>query len=94
MLAESASGTWDLVFLDAERGAYVGYWPHLLRALRAGGLLIVDNVLSHPDEVAPFLAIVSAERAVTSTLVPVGAGVQLIVKNPRCRALRACRAVG
>lgn len=57
--------------------------PGVLRALRAGGLLIVDNVLSHPDEVAPFLAIVSAGRAVTSTLVPVGAGVQLIVKNPK-----------
>lgn len=80
-LAESASGAWDLVFLDAERGDYVGYWPDLLRTLGRGGLLIVDNVLSHADEVAPFLAVVSAERAVTSALVPIGAGAQLIVKN-------------
>ena len=28
-LAQSSSGTCDLVFLDAERGAYVGYWPDL-----------------------------------------------------------------
>ena len=81
-LAQCAGGAWDLVFLDAERGAYAGYWPNLLRALRPGGLLVVDNVLSHAGEVAPFLALVAAEPAVTSAQVPIGAGVQLIVKNP------------
>jgi predicted O-methyltransferase YrrM len=81
-LAQCAGGAWDLVFLDAERGAYAGYWPDLLRALRPGGLLVVDNVLSHAGEVASFLALVAAEPAVTSAQVPIGAGVQLIVKNP------------
>jgi predicted O-methyltransferase YrrM len=81
-LAQSESGAWDVVFLDAERGAYVGYWPELLRVLRHGGLLVVDNVISHADEVAPFLSLVSTEPAATSTQVPIGAGVQLIVKNP------------
>ena len=82
ILAQSAGGLWDLVFLDAERAAYVGYWPDLLRVLRVGGLLIVDNVLSHSDEVAPFLSLVATEPAVTSSQVPVGAGLQLIVKSP------------
>ena len=81
-LARSESGIWDVVFLDAERGAYVGYWPDLLRALRVGGLLVVDNVLSHAEEVASFLNLVSTEPAVTSTQVPIGAGLQLIVKSP------------
>lgn len=80
-LAHTPSDTCDLVFLDAERAAYVGYWPDLLRALRMGGLLVVDNVLSHADEVAPFLSLVSTDPDVTSTQVPIGAGVQLIVKN-------------
>jgi predicted O-methyltransferase YrrM len=80
-LAESASGAWDVIFLDAERDAYAGYWPHLLRVLRDGGLLVVDNVISHADEVAPFLALVSVEPTATSTQVPIGAGVQLIVKK-------------
>lgn len=82
VLTQSASGVWDLVFLDAERDAYVGYWSDLLRALRFGGLLVVDNVLSHANEVASFLALVSSEPAATSSQVPIGAGVQLIVKNP------------
>ena len=82
VLAQSSDGEWDFVFLDAERGAYEGYWPDLLRALRPGGLLVVDNVLSHADEVASFLSLVAAEPGVTSAQLPIGAGVQLIVKNP------------
>jgi predicted O-methyltransferase YrrM len=82
VLSQSASGTWDLIFLDAERGAYVRYWSDLLRALRFGGLLVVDNVLSHANEVAAFLSLVSSEPSATSTQLPIGAGVQLIVKNP------------
>jgi predicted O-methyltransferase YrrM len=71
------------VFLDAERPAYAGYWPDLLRTLRpAGGLLAIDNVLSHPDEVADVLALIAAEPAVTGALVPIGAGVQLVVRQP------------
>jgi predicted O-methyltransferase YrrM len=80
-LRASADGVWDLVFLDAERPAYAGYWPDVLRALRPGGVLAVDNVLSHPDEVAELLALIAAEPAVTSTLVPIGAGLQLALKR-------------
>lgn len=47
--------------------------------LRPGGLLVVDNVLSHADEVAAFRALVSAEPAVTEALVPTGAGALLIL---------------
>jgi predicted O-methyltransferase YrrM len=81
-LHESPDGAWDFVFLDAERPAYAGYWPDLLRALRpAGGLLAIDNVLSHADEVAAFTALIEAERAVTTALVPIGAGVRLAIRD-------------
>jgi predicted O-methyltransferase YrrM len=80
-LRDAPDGAWDLIFLDAERPAYAGYWPDLLRTLRAdGGLLAVDNVLSHADEVADFTALVEAEPAVSSCVVPCGAGLQLIVR--------------
>jgi predicted O-methyltransferase YrrM len=80
-LQASADAEWDLVFLDAERPAYAGYWPDVLRTLRPGGVLAVDNVLSHPDEVAGLLALISAEPAVTSTLVPIGAGLELALRR-------------
>jgi predicted O-methyltransferase YrrM len=71
--------SWDLVLLDAERPAYPGYWPDLRRTLCPGGLLAVDNVLSHPDEVVAFRALLDAAPEVTSTVVPVGAGLLLAV---------------
>jgi predicted O-methyltransferase YrrM len=80
-LRASPGGGWDLVFLDAERPAYAGYWPDLLRVLRpGGGLLAIDNVVSHAAEVADVTALIEAEPQVTTVLVPVGAGLRLVVR--------------
>jgi predicted O-methyltransferase YrrM len=72
---------WDLIFLDAERPAYAGYWPHLLRILVPRGLLVVDNALSHAKELVDFSELVYGAEGVTSTLLTVGAGVLLAVKS-------------
>jgi predicted O-methyltransferase YrrM len=68
----------DLIFLDAERPAYAGYWPDLARVLASPGVLAVDNVISHATEVADFRALVDADDRVTSSPVPIGAGVLLV----------------
>jgi predicted O-methyltransferase YrrM len=80
-LAEAPDASLDLVFLDAERPHYAGYWPQLLRALRPGGLLAVDNVLSHAHELEAFTALVEAE--LETTVVPVGAGLRLALTPAR-----------
>lgn len=86
-LAGSPDGWWDFVFLDAERPAYAGYWPELLRSVRpAGGLIAVDNVLSHADETAAVGALIDAEPSVISALVPIGAGVRLVVRGEERRS--------
>jgi predicted O-methyltransferase YrrM len=77
-LSSFPQDAFDLVFLDAERPAYVSYWPDLVRILAKPGLLAVDNVLSHPDQVTDFRALVDADDHVTSSEVPIGAGVLLI----------------
>lgn len=81
-LAQTPAGSLDLIFLDAERPAYAGYWPALLRALRPGGALAVDNVVSHAEEVRDFRALVAAEAGVSEALVPTGAGLLLVVRDP------------
>lgn len=86
VLAELPDCGTDVLFLDAERPEYPGWWPHPVRVLRPGGLLAVDNVLSHPDEIAPFLRLVEAEPALTATVVPAGKGELLAVKTVRQRA--------
>jgi predicted O-methyltransferase YrrM len=73
----------DLLFLDAERPEYARWWPHPRRVLRAGGLLVVDNVLSHPDEVVELRARVEGDQELASTIVPVGKGQLLAVRSAR-----------
>ena len=80
MLRRSADGAYDLVFLDSERPEYPGWWPHLKRVLRPGGLMVVDNATSHPAEMAPFVALVTADVQFVTSLVPVGNGEFLAVK--------------
>ncbi len=84
-LARFGVASWDLVFLDAERPAYAGYWPDLVRVLARPGLLAVDNVISHAAEVAEFRALVEADERVTSSVVPIGAGLLLVAPCPTSR---------
>jgi predicted O-methyltransferase YrrM len=81
-LRSFAADAFDLIFLDAERRLYAGYWPDLIRVLRSNGLLVVDNTLSHAKDLVEFSELVYADPQITSTLVTVGAGVLLIVKSP------------
>ncbi len=81
-LRDTPDGALDMIFLDAERPAYAGYWPDLVRVLRPGGLLAVDNVLSHADQVADFRALVRADARVNEAVVPTGAGLLLVVRSP------------
>lgn len=80
VLESAVEASFDLIFLDSERQEYPGWWPHLTRALRRGGLLVVDNATSHPAEMAPFIALVKADANFTTSLVPVGKGEFLAVK--------------
>ena len=81
VLKRAANDSYDLVFLDSERPEYPGWWPELRRVLRPGGLLVVDNATSHPEQMAPFVALVAADPAFTTSLVPVGNGELLAVKG-------------
>ena len=81
LLRQSDPGAYDLIFLDSERPEYPGWWPHIRRVLRPGGLLIVDNAISHVDQMAPFVALVTADPQFKTSLVPVGNGEFLAVKG-------------
>lgn len=74
LLERLEDASFDLVFLDSKRSNYVHWWPNIQRVLRKGGLLVVDNATSHADEMADFMALVSADPDFTTCTVPVGNG--------------------
>jgi predicted O-methyltransferase YrrM len=79
-LGRSHQSAYDLIFLDAERPEYPGWWPHLRRVLSPRGLLIADNATSHAEEMAPFVELVTADAGFVTCLVPVGKGEFVAVK--------------
>lgn len=43
------TGPYDVVFLDAAKGQYIQFLPHILRLLPVGGILIADDCLQGGD---------------------------------------------
>lgn len=71
----------DVIFLDAERAFYGEYVADLKRMLPFGGVLVVDNVVSHADEVADFLAQFQKDNEFLCSTLPIGAGLFVAVKQ-------------
>ncbi|HEY2992704.1 MAG TPA: O-methyltransferase [Methylomirabilota bacterium] len=73
-------GPFDLVFLDADRPSYLTYLELVVPKLRAGGLLVADNVTSHASELQDYLARVKSHPRLFSVTVPIGNGEEIAVK--------------
>ena len=76
------AGPFDFVFLDADRASYLTYLELVLPRVVAGGLIVADNVTSHPDELAAYLARVKSHPALFSVTVPIGKGEEISYKLP------------
>jgi predicted O-methyltransferase YrrM len=81
VLAGGLGAPFDLVFLDADRTRYLAWWPSIRPAVAVGGLLVVDNVQSHPAECAPLLAVVGADASFVAQAVGSGNGVLLAYRT-------------
>ncbi len=77
---KAAQEKFDFILLDAERDAYENYWPDLKRLMKPkGGVLVVDNVISHAAEVNRFIALIKKDPDYMSSILSVGAGLCLVV---------------
>ncbi len=80
-LADLDDESVDLLFLDAERAEYPSWWPHPVRVLRPGGVLVADNALSHPEEIEPLRALIEQDPRLTTTTIGVGKGELLALRR-------------
>ncbi|RZG46796.1 O-methyltransferase [Acinetobacter wuhouensis] len=76
---ENSQQKYDFILLDAERDAYLNYWKDLQNMIEnQGGVLIVDNVISHSAEVKSFITEVKQDQRFITTTLPIGAGLFIV----------------
>lgn len=76
-IVRQLDGPFDAVFFDADRVSAPEQLALLLPRLEPDALLLADNALSHPQEIAGYLAAVAALPGFVSTIVPVGKGLHV-----------------
>ena len=69
----------DIVFLDAEKDDYEELFQLARPKLEPGGLVIADNVISHPDPLALYSEARQADPTLVSVTVPLDRGLELSV---------------
>ncbi len=89
LLENGAEATYDLAFIDADKENYQVYFEYCLKLVRAGGLILIDNVLwggqvineAFQDEstvaIREFNRRLKDDNRVNISLLPVGDGLTL-----------------
>jgi predicted O-methyltransferase YrrM len=71
------AGPFDFVFFDADRVTAHKQLALLLPKLAPPAFLLADNALSHPAEIADYLAAIRNLRDIQHALIPVGKGLSV-----------------
>jgi caffeoyl-CoA O-methyltransferase len=92
LLADGAAGSLDFAFIDAVKEEYPDYYEKVLKLLRPGGLIAIDNVLwegrpADPEEtdsstraIREFNSKLHKDKRVDISLLPVADGLTLALK--------------
>ena len=94
-LAESEK--FDMIFVDAAKGQYMEFFPHCMKMLNEGGLLISDNILykgmTATDELLvrrkvtivkrlrKYLEMLRDSSELSTAIIPIGDGVAISYKE-------------
>lgn len=93
-LAAGEAGTYDFAFIDADKPSYDAYYERLLKLIRSGGVIAIDNVLWSGRVAEPAAADDTETRALQTlndklhrderidlSLLPIGDGLTLARKR-------------
>jgi predicted O-methyltransferase YrrM len=93
LLEAGHAGTFDFAFIDADKSNYDAYYEGVLKLLRKGGLIAIDNVLwggavADPKKNSPdtkairrLNAKIHKDKRVSASLLPIGDGLTLARKR-------------
>lgn len=93
LIEEGRAGTYEMVFIDADKTGYDTYYEHALTLLERGGLICIDNVLwggsvadpenTSEDTVAlrTLNAKIHRDRRVDMAMVPIADGIMMCRKR-------------
>ncbi len=70
-------GPFDWIFFDADRYSAPTQLLHLIPKLTPGALVLADNALSHPNEIAAYLQTLEAQPQFDHLILPIGKGLSL-----------------
>jgi caffeoyl-CoA O-methyltransferase len=91
--AAGEANTYDFAFIDADKANYADYYERILKLLRPGGLVLVDNVLwsgrvldkSDKSEdtlaIRAFNELVQRDERIDLSMVPIGDGLTVARKR-------------
>lgn len=71
----------DLIFLDATKEEYVEYFTALKNRLKKGGLLIADNLYSHPLALKPFVSKITSTPGWKTHEINIGTGLLIGIRT-------------
>ncbi|WP_305986422.1 O-methyltransferase [Roseibium sp. MMSF_3544] len=93
LLEEGEEGSFDLIFVDADKKSYSTYYELALRLLRTGGIMVFDNMLRLGDVIDPNISDPAVEdirllnnklredERVVISMLPVSDGLTLVLKT-------------
>jgi len=93
LLKHGEQGRYDFAFIDADKSNYLNYYERIIRLLRPGGVVAVDNVLwdgavidkkdKSVDTVAirKFNEVLHKDRRIELSMLPIGDGLTLARKR-------------
>ncbi len=71
----------DAVFFDADRISAPAQLQLLLPKLAQRAVILADNALSHPEEIAPYLEAVGGLKDFHHSIIPVGKGLSVAIRQ-------------
>lgn len=98
LISQGESGTFDFVFIDADKSNYENYYEKSLQLVRVGGVIAIDNVLwsgkvadleiqDHQTQtIRNFNHKLAKDHRIDLSLIPIGDGLTLAYKKVKLSA--------